>query len=589
MANATQRRLAAIVSADVVGYSRLMGADETGTLAALQARRIEVWDPLIEQYGGRVVGTAGDSILVEYASAVAAVESSIAVQLGMTERNADLPEERRMLLRIGINIGEVIVDGDDIFGDGVNIAARLQAIADSGGIAISSNVHEQVSGKLDVTFLDDGKHEVKNIERPVHIWRWSPEAETPSNDKLADRLLVLPDKPSIAVLPFDNMSGDPEQEYFSDGIAEDIITDLSKFSWLMVVARNSSFSFKGQAMDLREMANELGVRYILEGSVRKSGSRVRITAQLIDAHDGAHIWAERYNRQLEDIFDLQDEMTENITKAIAPELEMVEARRAQTKRPDSLDAWDIVLRAKAHAANMTIDHVVEARQLAERALELQPDYVEALSVVALCYGRETILSYAPGRLEKANKAVQFARQALNENPNDTTALVARSMGEMALGLMDEAVETMRQCVQINPNDHTGHRALAAALCRNGEYKTAIREADIALAFSPGVVNMFAIYSTLAYAYLGIGNVIEAKKWTDKLMQVYPDFPSSHHLPTVVYVELGQIDDAKQAMARFLDSNRGATIKYMREWFTFKDPKLRERYMSALRQVGMPEE
>jgi adenylate cyclase len=566
-----------------------MGADETATLAAMRAHRTELWNPLIEQYGGRVVGTAGDSLLIEYASAVAAVESSIAVQRGMVERNAHVPDDRRMLLRIGVNIGEVVIDGDDIFGDGVNVAARLQAIADSGGIAISGNIQEQVSGKLNIAFRDDGEHEVKNIDRPVHVWRWSPNAKaTPDEAETIDQPLALPDKPSIAVLPFDNMSGDPEQEYFSDGIAEDIITDLSKFSWLMVVARNSSFSFKGQAIDLRDVAKELGVRYVLEGSVRKSGSRVRVTAQLIDAYDGSHIWAERYNRQLEDIFDLQDEMTENITKAIAPELEMVEARRAQTKRPDSLDAWDIVLRAKALAANMTMDRIDEARQLAEHALELQPDYGEALSVVALCYARETILSYSLDRMAKADKAMRFARRALNENSNDTTAHVARSMGEMALGLTDEAVETMRQCVRINPNYHIGYTQLATALGRNGDYQGSISEAETALSFSPGVVNLFAIYSTLAYAYLGLGNAIEAKKWIDRLAQEHPDFSVSHHLPAVVYAELGQLDEAKQAMARFLDSHRGTTIEYMREWFTFNDPEFRERYISALRLAGMPE-
>ena len=580
-----ERRLAAIFAADVVDYTRLMAEDQQRTLAALRQLRGELLEPSVVRARGKVIKRLGDGWIIEFPSISDAVACAVEVQEALAEHDL-------IHLRIGIHTGEVVFEDEDVFGDGVNVAARLEEQCAADGILISDNAQQSLDGKMAALFASVGAMELKNVSRPVVVWRWPANSlpEDHIDDKATETsTLQLPDKPSIAVLPFDNMSGDPEQEYFSDGIAEDIITDLSKFSWLMVVARNSSFSFKGQAMDLREVAKELGVRYVLEGSVRKSGSRVRVTAQLIDAYDGAHIWAERYNRQLEDIFDLQDEMTENITKAIAPELEMVEARRAQTKRPDSLDAWDIVLRAKALSANMTIDRVVEARQLAEHALELQPDYGEALSVVALCYGRETILSYSPGRIEKANKAVQLARQALNENPNDTTALVARSMGEMALGLMDEAVETMRQCVQINPNDHTGHRALAAALCRNGDYQAAINEADIALSFSPGVVNMFAIYSTLAYAYLGIGNTIEAKKWIEKLAQVYPDFSDSHHLPAVVYVELGQFDDAKKAMARFLDSNRGATITYIREWFTFNDPKFRERYISALRLAGMPED
>ncbi len=303
MSEGTQRRLAAILAADVVGYSRLMEADEVGTLAAMKAHRQELWTPKIQEHDGRVAGTAGDSILVEFGSAVAAVECAVAVQKGMAELNARQPEERRMLLRVGINIGEVVVDGEDIYGDGVNIAARLEALCEPGGVALSGNVREQVQGKLDEQFEDAGEHEVKNITRPIRVWRWS---ETTPQEMAATpgtaESLPLPDKPSIAVLPFENMSGDPEQEYFSDGISEDIITELSRFRSLFVIARNSSFTYKGQAIDVQRVGHNLGVRYVLEGSVRKAGNRIRVTVQMIDAPSRKHVWAERYDRDLEDIF-----------------------------------------------------------------------------------------------------------------------------------------------------------------------------------------------------------------------------------------------------------------------------------------------
>ena len=346
-AASTQRRLVAIVSADVVDYSRLMGADESGTLATLCAHRDELWNPTIEHFGGRVVGTAGDSILVEFASTVAAAECSISVQNGMAEQNADLPDDQRMLLRIGINIGEVIIEADDIYGDGVNVAARLQEIAEPGGIAVSGNVHEQIEGKLDSTFYDDGLHKLKNITRSVPVWRWLPQGtDFAAKTAVPSANLKLPDKPSIAVLPFDNMSGDPEQEYLADGIVEDVLTNLSQIHELFVIARNSSFSYKGQHPDPRKVAEELGVRYILEGSLRQAGTRVRITAQLIDGLDGSHLWAERYDRELTDIFELQDEITKKITTALQVRLtegQQIIIRRNQTA---SFPAWLTSVRLK---------------------------------------------------------------------------------------------------------------------------------------------------------------------------------------------------------------------------------------------------
>ncbi len=577
-----ERRLAAILAADVVDYSRLMGEDEARMIAALRRFRIETFEPFVREHHGRLVKNMGDGWLVELKSIASAVECALMIQNEMSD-------DEIIKLRIGVHIGDVTFDDNDIFGDGVNVAARLEAIARPGEVLISDTAHNSLDGKAAAHFGGGELHELKNIARPVVVWRWPADAGKQVANSSGRERHTVPERPSIAVLPFDNMSGDSEQEYFSDGIAEDIITDLSKFSWLMVVARNSSFSFKGQAMDLREVARELGVRYVLEGSVRKSGSRVRVTAQLIDANDGSHIWAERYNRQLEDIFDLQDEMTESITTAIAPELEKFELSRARKKRPDSLDAWDIVLRARSLSALMSKDSVAEARRLAEQALELQPAYGEALSVIALCYGRDAFLSWSGDRKENAEKAVRTAHEALKENSNDTTAFVARSMGEMTLGLHDEAVQTMRQCVRVNSNDHTGHRGLASALARRGDYVEAIHEAEISMTLSPRDPNSFVAYFDLAYAHLANGNAVEARKWTEKLGQEFPHHSGARQVGAAVYVALGEVELAKKEMALYLASEPGATIGTMRERFTFRDPDFRERYFSSLRLTGMPEE
>ena len=345
----TARRLAAILAADVVGYSRLMGIDEEGTLAALKTHRKEIIDPLITQHQGRIVKTTGDGLLIEFGSIVDAVRFAVVMQQGIESSNAHVDESRRIRFRIGINVGDVIVEGDDIFGDGVNVAARLEALAEPGRICVSATVREHVAEKLPIGFADLGEHVVKNIARPVHVYRIETrlEPKNVSSGDPAPTQLVLPDKPSIAVLPFQNMSGDPEQDYFADGMVEEIITALSRMRWLFVIARNSSFTYKGRAVDVKQVGRELGVRYVLEGSVRKAGNRVRITGQLIDTATGAHLWADRFDGGLDDIFDLQDQVTSSVVGAIAPKLEQAEIERAKRKPTESLDAYDYFLRGMA--------------------------------------------------------------------------------------------------------------------------------------------------------------------------------------------------------------------------------------------------
>ncbi|MDP6342211.1 MAG: adenylate/guanylate cyclase domain-containing protein [Alphaproteobacteria bacterium] len=582
-----ERRLVAIVAIDVAGYSRLMGADEDGTLAALKGHR-EATTPIGESHGGRMVGTAGDGELWEFPSVTEAVRCAVRVQALMTERNADLPAQEKMLYRIGINLGDVMIDGDDIYGDGVNIAARLEALADPGGVCISQTVLDHVRDRVDVPFDDAGEVDVKNIARPIRVWRWSPAGLEVVAVPATAEPPEAADKPSIAVLPFDNMSDDPEQEYFSDGIAEDIITDLSKFSWLTVVARNSSFAFKGQAVDLRTVAKELGVRYVLEGSVRRAGSRVRINAQLIDADDGGHIWAERYDRELDDIFDLQDEMTQAINAAVGPELESFEIRRALGKRPENLDAWDYVLQARAVFGLLTRKTMVEVRRLAGLALEIQSDYSEALACVAMSHALDAMSGWTDSPAESAERAIEAARLALQGNPNGTWALSSRGYGEAVLGLHDQAVNTLRQVIRVNPNESLGHQGLATVLVFRGDYPEAVREAELAFRLSPRGIDASYVCYVLALAHFADGNAAEALKWCDKLRQEFPDF-SIDHLYAAACVEVGEIDKGKKAIAHLLEVAPRVTIRLLLDIIPAKEGDFPKRYERALRVAGLPEE
>src|SRR5579864_3950530 len=381
-----KRKLAAILAADIAGYSRLMGADEEGTLTRLKAYRGELIDPKNKQHRGRIVKTTGDGILMEFPSVVDAVRCAIEVQQGMLERNAQVPEDKRIEFRVGINLGDVMVEGRDLYGDGVNIAARLEALADPGGICISETVLNHARDKVAFEVEDAGEQSLKNIARPVHVYRI---IVSPSRSQAAprsqDRKLALPDKPSIAVLPFQNMSGDPEQEYFADGIVEEIITALTRFRQLFVIARNSSFAYKGKSPDIRQVGRELGVRYVLEGSVRKAANRLRITGQLIDAATGTHLWADRFEGGLEEVFELQDQVTANVVGAIAPTVQQAEIERAKRKATGSLDAYDYYLRGIANVHLSGKEANAEALRLFYKATELDPDFATAYGMAAWCY------------------------------------------------------------------------------------------------------------------------------------------------------------------------------------------------------------
>ena len=481
----TARRLAAILAADVAGYSRLMGADEEGTLAALKGHRRELIDPLIAQHQGRIVKTTGDGLLIEFASIVDAVRCAVVLQQGMKDRNANLDESQRIRFRIGINVGDVIVEDGDIFGDGVNVAARLEALAEPGQICVSATVREHVGEKLPISFADLGEHSVKNIARAVHVFRIETrvEPQAATKDKPENAMLALPDRPSIAVLPFTNMSGDPEQDYFSDGMVEDVITGLSRIKWLFVIARNSSFVYKGKSIDVKQVGRELGVRYILEGSVRRASNRLRVTGQVVEGETGRHVWAERYDRTLEDIFALQDELTTSVVAAIEPSLRQAEIERVKRKRPDSLDAYDLVLRAIPDVYTGMPDRAIKALPLLESALSLEPDYAAAHGFAAWCH--EILFVRGGAREENRLGATRHAHAAIAHGRDDATAL---ALGGFALGLVAHDREAARRAFEaalaLSPSCSLAYAFGSVVMATGGDGERGIDWGGHALRLSP---------------------------------------------------------------------------------------------------------
>jgi adenylate cyclase len=440
-----ERRLAAVLAADVFGYSRLMGADEEGTLAALKTCRREIIDPKIAEHRGRVVKTTGDGVLVEFASAVDAVRCAIEIQRTMAERNADIPEDSRIILRIGINVGDIIIDEGDIYGDGVNTAARLETLAAPGAICLSENAYQQVKGKLALDVRDMGEQQLKNIAQPVRVY-YIDIGGTAAPQAAA---LALPDKPSIAVLPYQNMSCDPEQDYFADGIVEDIITAMSRFSSLFVIARNSSFTYKGKHVDIKQVGRELGVRYVLEGSVRKSGDRLRVTAQLIDAETGAHVWAETYDRKAIDIFGVQDEITQNVVGAIEPSIRVAEIERSRRKRSDSLNAYDLYLRALPLVYSASRAQNEQAVDLLNQALAADPSFASAATAIGICFAWRAAYGWG-NTAEAARQSAKYAQLALELDRENSSALALLARLSGASRKYDEAVIFGQRAVSSNP-------------------------------------------------------------------------------------------------------------------------------------------
>ena len=446
-----KRRLAAIFAADVVGFSRLMGEDEAGTLARLKTLRKDLVQPEIAGGRGRIVKLMGDGLLAEFPSVVEAVRCAIGIQQCMAGWEADLPEERRIRLRIGVNLGDIIVEGSDIYGDGVNVAARLEGLAETGGICISGKVYNEVENKLTAAFEDLGEQEVKNIREPVRVYRWTAAADTMPGTAGAEGALTLPDKPSIAVLPFTNMSGDPEQEFFADGMAEDIITALSRSSWLFIIARNTTFSYKGEKVDVKRVAQELGVRYVLEGSVRKAGNRIRVTAQLIDGATGGHVWSERYDGELAEIFDLQDEITRNVVASIQTQVHLTASEPAKkSKRPD-LTVWELTMRGWQLLYDFSSDSYTTAKTLLDKAIARDPNSAEAHLVLAVIHYHDAILGFVKDTETSSTLARKLALRATRLDNQNEYAHWALGLSCLALARYEESIAALERAIALNPN------------------------------------------------------------------------------------------------------------------------------------------
>jgi adenylate cyclase len=588
VAKNVHRRLAAILAADVVGYSRLMGEDEAGTLDALRAHREAVIEPKVAEHDGRIVKLMGDGLLAEFPSAVEAVQCAVEIQRASSERNVDVLEERRMTYRIGINIGDIIVEGEDIYGDGVNVAARMEGLAEPGGICVARNVFDQVKGKVELDFEDMGEQQVKNISEPIRVYRVVSDALAVQTVRSPSTVLPLPDKPSIAVLPFVNMSGDPEQEYFADGIAEDIITALSRFHWFFVISRNSSFSYKGKSVEAKKVARELGVRYILEGSVRRAGNRVRINAQLIDATEDHHVWAERYDRELDDIFAVQDDITESIVASVAPEFLSAEVRRTLERTSTDLNAWERVMQARWHVNHYTRDGNQTGRSLLLEAVATDPKMAQAYSELAVTHVLDILYGWSEDADGSRAAAQEAAKRAIALDNGDALAYAASGLALTWARKFDGAIDAINKAVALNPNLALAHGYLGVTLGLAGDYEASIAAVNRALRLSPRDYG-----KALWYAGWGIGAFIagrheEVIELTGSILREYPGFATAYRQRAASMAALGRLDEARENIEALLGLLPGLTVSRVTNMVPIKDPEAQKIWLDSLRKAGLPE-
>ena len=584
----TERRLAAIMSADVAGYSRLMGKDETGTLSALKSLRKDVFAPQVAAHKGRVVKLMGDGALVEFPSVVKAVDCAVAVQRALVDQTIHL--------RIGINLGDIIIEGSDIYGDGVNVAARIQEVAKPGGIAISGSAYDQIAGKVEAAFADGGEHDLKNIAKPVRVYHWSDGANRKANPTDTESSLPLLAKPSIAVLPFDNMSGDPEQQYFADGIVEDLITALSRFPWLFVISRNSSFAYEGKSVHVKQVSEDLGVRYLVEGSVRKSETRIRVTAQLIDAVNDQHVWAETYDRPVGDLFDLQDDITQTITGVLVPALSNAERKRWSRNSRPSLDAWEAYQRALAYYYRpySEEDHA-EARRLFDQAIELDSSFADAhvmvamMGVYAVNSGQS---SYSGSRDEILAEAMRAAERAVQLEDNNALAHTALGRVRGLSGDEEVGIAECRTAVDLNPNLLTVHYELGFALSLSTQFAEAILCYEKAIRLSPNDPSRWNFYILKAESLYYLGEYEDAIVSLKEAIRLRPtSFWCYCHLASSL-AGLGRMEEAQAAVQQTLQRKPDLTVAFFSDSFkSYHSDYLKtyfERYLEHLRKAGLPE-
>jgi adenylate cyclase len=580
-----ERRLAAILAVDVAGYSRLMGADEEGTHERLKAHFAELVHPKVAEHRGRVVKNTGDGLLSEFPSVVDAVRCALEVQREMIARNAATPAGHRIEFRMGINVGDIIIEASDIFGDGVNIAARLEALAEPGGICLSAAAHEQVRDRLDLAFDDLGEQQVKNIARPVRTYRVALGASS----RAALPPLSLPDKPSLAVLPFQNMTGDAEQEYFVDGMVEEITTAIARLPWLFVIARNSAFTYKGKAIDVKQVAQELGVRYVLEGSVRKAGNRVRITGQLIDTTTGAHIWAERFDGALDDIFELQDQVASSVAGAMEPKLRQSEIERASRKPTANLTAYDLYLRALAQSYRLTEDGLAEALVLARQALVIDPSYAPAAALVGWCRVLQRVRGWGALSDEDIAEACLLARQALEAERDDAETIRQAAWSLFALaGEVAMAAAALDRVLARNPNAARAWSARGIIHALRNEPEAAIEAIERARRLSPFDRHAFGYAVNIAVAHLVARRFEQAIEWADRALHDQPRTVVGMRAKVVALAHLGHLDKARAELSRVLAIDPKLTIAGFREQAVYQAPEVLELYVDGLRLAGLPE-
>ncbi|MEK6217202.1 MAG: tetratricopeptide repeat protein [Boseongicola sp.] len=578
-----QRRLAAILAADVVGYTKLVQADEAGTLHRLRSIWAEVFEANVSAHRGRIFKTMGDGTLAEFASAVDAVNCAVAIQDALRAQGFDPEDQQPIEFRIGVNLGEVVVEGDDILGDGVNVAARLESAAPVGGVLISASVYAQVRGKTDTSFTNAGEVRLKNISEPLQVWRWESEAAPPQSTA-GER-----EKLSIAVLPFNNMSADPEQEFLADGLSEDIITGLSKIRWFLVIARNSTFTYKGQAVDIKRVAAELGVRYVLEGSVRKSGNRIRVTAQLIDAATGLHVWAENYDRELADIFDLQDEITKTIVGRVEPEISAVERSRAVQRRTENLGAWECYQRGLWHMWNYAREEHKKALELLTRATQLDSNFSTAFAYLGYAYYEGVIMGWQDDPDHHIDLGMQAARNALRIDDKDPIGHFAIGRIYMMRGEHDASIAALQSAIDLNPSFSHAHHGLCMVLMLAGQFDDARAAANQVIRLSPRDPILWATTICHALADILDGNTSSAFEWIRKTQQTQR--AKGYWMPAVsaaALVQSGRPEEGRAALQEALTELPSLTVSYLQRTLPTKHAGGLDPYTDALRAAGLPE-
>jgi len=585
------RKLAAILYADVAGYSRLTGEDEDATHRTLSAY-LDLISITIESHHGQVMHYAGDAVLAKFDAVADAMSSAVAIQDELNTRNADHPIERQVEFRIGVNLGDVIEDRSDIYGDGVNVAARLESLADPGGICVSDAVRTAAGKKLDLDYEDMGEQKVKNIAEPVRAYRVViEEKKEPATTATDPSTLELPDKPSIAVLPFTNMSGDPEQEYFADGIAEDIITALSRLRWFLVIARNSTFVYKGKAVDIRQVAKELDVEYVLEGSVRKVGGRVRVTAQLIDVMNGAHLWAERYDRDLTDIFELQDEITQSVTAAIEPKLVAAEGIHCQSRSADDLGAWQLVTRAIDHYGRMTTNESDKAIELLRQAVRQYPDYAPAHSMLAFMLVVSGHVGWIPENdnydyaTELTVKASEFAHRAVELDPEDPWAHLALGYLAFTDRRTEETVREYMRAIELNPNFATAYGYLGWAYVFDGQSEKALGYFQQAIRMSPHDPLIAFFYSGTGVAHYYAHRYEQAIEWTGKAIRERPGFAAAQRIYCASLAQAGKTNETQVAVARLRTMQPNISIEWIEERVPYT-ARAMPHFLDGMRKAGI---